>query len=274
MNRMDVTFDRLKGQNRTALIPFLTCGDPSVELTLDIIAELEAAGADIVELGVPYSDPLADGPVIQRASQRALKGHVTIRTCMETALRARNAGSELPFILFTYYNPVLQMGLDVFFEEVIAHDISGLIIPDLPIEEAGEIKRRAKEAGVHLIPLVAPTSHERISNIVSDADGFIYCVSSLGVTGERSDFYSGINGFIETVKKYSKVPVAIGFGISSGEQVARFSEICDGVVVGSAIVRQIEANIPLLEQESTREEGLLQIRQFVSQLKGTELYER
>lgn len=274
MNRMDVTFKRLKEQNKTALIPFLTVGDPSPELTVDIIAELEAAGADIVELGVPYSDPLADGPVIQRASQRALKGHVTIRTCMETALQARKAGSELPFILFTYYNPVLQMGLEPFFNEVIAHDISGLIIPDLPIEEASEIKRRAKETGVHLIPLVAPTSHERISNIVSDADGFIYCVSSLGVTGERSDFYSGINEFIETVKKYSKVPVAIGFGISSGEQVARFSEICDAVVVGSAIVRQIEANIPLLEQESTRKEGLLQIRQFVSQLKETEVYER
>ncbi|MFC7682031.1 tryptophan synthase subunit alpha [Paenibacillus sp. GCM10028914] len=274
MNRMDATFERLKQQNKTALIPFLTVGDPSVELTLDIIREVEAAGADIVELGVPYSDPLADGPVIQRASQRALKGHVTLRTCMEVALEARKAGSELPFILFTYYNPVLQMGLDLFFEEVIAHDISGLIIPDLPIEESTEIRRRAKDAGVHLIPLVAPTSHERIVSIVSDAEGFIYCVSSLGVTGERSDFYSGINEFIETVKQYSKVPVAIGFGISNGEQVARFSEICDGVVVGSAIVRQIESSIPLLEQENTKQEGLLQIRDFVSQLKGIEVYER
>lgn len=274
MNRMDVTFERLKKQNKTALMPFLTVGDPTVELTLDIIAEVESAGADIVELGVPYSDPLADGPVIQRASERALKGHVTIRTCMEVALKARKAGSELPFILFSYYNPVLQMGLDVFFNEVIAHDISGLIIPDIPVEESEEIRRRAKAAGVHLIPLVAPTSHERISKIVSDAEGFIYCVSSLGVTGERSDFYSGINEFIETVKKYSKVPVAIGFGISNGEQVARFSEISDGVVVGSAIVRQIESSIPLLLQENTKQEGLLQIRQFVSQLKGTEVYER
>ncbi|WP_054957114.1 tryptophan synthase subunit alpha [Paenibacillus dakarensis] len=274
MNRMDAAFARLKEQNKTALIPFLTVGDPSIELTLDIIAELESAGADIVELGVPYSDPLADGPVIQRASERALKGKVTIRTCMDVALQARKAGSELPFILFTYYNPVLQMGLDKFFEEVIAHDISGLIIPDLPIEESGEIRRKAKEGGVHLIPLVAPTSHERIANIVGEAEGFIYCVSSLGVTGERSDFYSGINEFIETVKQYSKVPVAIGFGISNGEQVARFSEICDGVVVGSAIVRQIEACIPLLLQKDTKEEGLLQIREFVSQLKKAKVYER
>ncbi|WP_106767963.1 tryptophan synthase subunit alpha [Paenibacillus faecalis] len=274
MNRIDAAFERLKKHNETALIPFLTVGDPSVELTLDIIAELEAAGADMIELGVPYSDPLADGPVIQRASQRALTGHVTLRTCMETALRAREAGSKLPFILFTYVNPVLQMGVDAFFDEVVRHDISGLIIPDLPIEEADEIKLRAKATGVHLIPLVAPTSHERIASIVSDAGGFIYCVSSLGVTGERSDFYGQLNDFIETVKKYSKAPAAIGFGISNREQVARLSEICDGVVVGSAIVRTIEEKIPLLEQESTREEGLLHIRQFVSQLKGTEVYER
>lgn len=274
MNRIDAVFKRLKEENETALIPFLTVGDPNVGATLDIIREVESAGADIVELGVPYSDPLADGPVIQRASQRALKDHVTIRTCMETAIRARKAGSELPFILFTYYNPVLQMGLDRFFEEVVAHDISGLIIPDLPIEESGEIRERASEAGVHLIPLVAPTSNERISTITRDASGFIYCVSSLGVTGERSDFYSGIESFIETVKQYSSVPVAIGFGISNREQVARFSRISDGVVVGSAIVRQIESVIPLLEKEESKAEGLLQIRQFVSQLKGSKVYER
>lgn len=274
MNRIDQVFKRLKERNETALIPFLTVGDPSAQLTLDIIKEVEAAGANIVELGVPYSDPLADGPVIQRASQRALKEHVTIRTCMETALNARKAGSELPFILFTYYNPVLQMGLDLFFDEVVAHDISGLIIPDLPIEESAEIRKRASEAGVHLIPLIAPTSHERISTITRNASGFIYCVSSLGVTGERADFFSGIEAFIDTVKQYSPVPVAIGFGISSREQVARFSDICDGVVVGSAIVRQIEEAIPLLEQEQKREEGLSLIRQFVSKLKGTKVYER
>lgn len=274
MNRIDTVFTQLKERNETALIPFLTVGDPTAEVTLDIISELEQAGADIIELGVPYSDPLADGPVIQRASERALKGKVTIRTCMETALKARKGGSRLPFILFTYYNPVMQMGLDTFMEEVVAHEISGLIIPDLPIEESAEVREAAKAANVHLIPLVAPTSHERISAITREADGFIYCVSSLGVTGERSDFFSGIESFISTVKAVSPVPVAIGFGISSREQVARFSEICDGVVVGSAIVRQIESVIPLLEHEETKVEGLLQIRRFVSQLKGSEVYER
>jgi tryptophan synthase alpha chain len=268
MNRIDQTFASLKQQNKTALIPYLTVGDPDVKSTLDIIDELEIAGADIIELGVPYSDPLADGPVIQRASERALKSKVTIRTCMETARLARERGSKLPFILFTYYNPVLQTGLDVFFEEVVRHDISGLIIPDLPVEESEEVRKRALAADVHLIPLVAPTSHERIASIASEATGFVYCVSSLGVTGERTDFYTGVETFLETVKQYSNVPIAIGFGISSGEQVARFSKICDGVVVGSAIVRQIESTIPLLEKEETRRQGLLQIREFVAQLKG------
>ncbi|MEC0089751.1 tryptophan synthase subunit alpha [Paenibacillus macquariensis] len=268
MNLMDQTFEVLKSQNRTALIPFLTVGDPDIETTVEIIVQLEAAGADILELGVPYSDPLADGPVIQRASQRALKHGVNIRTCMETAVKARESGVQMPFILFTYFNPVLQMGLDLFFKEVQTHEISGLIIPDLPVEESGEIRRRADEAGVSLIPLVAPTSNERIEKIVSNASGFVYCVSSLGVTGERSTFHQGVEEFIQTVKKYTNIPVAVGFGISTHEQVAHFSQICDGVVVGSAIVREIESVIPLLNDANTRQEGLLQIRKFVAQLKA------
>ncbi|OAB44288.1 tryptophan synthase subunit alpha [Paenibacillus glacialis] len=268
MNLMDQTFEVLKSQNRTALIPFLTVGDPDIETTVEIIVQLEAAGADILELGVPYSDPLADGPVIQRASQRALKHGVTIRTCMETAVKARESGVQMPFILFTYFNPVLQMGLDLFFKEVQTHEISGLIIPDLPIEESGDIRRRAEEAGVSLIPLVAPTSNERIEKIVSNASGFVYCVSSLGVTGERSTFHQGVEEFIQTVKKYTNIPVAVGFGISTHEQVTHFSQICDGVVVGSAIVREIESAIPLLNDANTRQEGLLQIREFVAQLKA------
>ncbi|MBE7682476.1 MULTISPECIES: tryptophan synthase subunit alpha [Paenibacillus] len=268
MNRMDQTFLRLKEQNRTALIPFLTVGDPDVETTIDIIKELEQAGADILELGVPYSDPLADGPVIQRASERALKSQISIRTCMETAAKAREAGVQLPFVLFTYYNPVLQTGLDLFFDELVKHDISGMIIPDLPIEEAEEMRRRADAAGVHLVPLVAPTSNARIERIVNGARGFIYCVSSLGVTGERASFFDGVERFIETVKSLTDIPVAVGFGISSHEQVERFSRICDGVVVGSAIVRQVEEAIPLLGNPDTREAGLLQIRNFVAQLKG------
>ncbi|CAI6059714.1 Tryptophan synthase alpha chain [Paenibacillus sp. JJ-100] len=268
MNLMDQTFQRLKEQNRTALMPFLTAGDPDVDTTIDIIKTLEQAGADILELGVPYSDPLADGPVIQRASERALKSQITIHTVMDIAVKAREEGVKIPFVLFTYYNPVLQTGLDVFFDELVKHDISGIIIPDLPIEEAADIRRRCDEAGVHLVPLVAPTSNARMEQILSGARGFIYCVSSLGVTGERASFFDGVEKFIETVKSLTDLPVAIGFGISSHEQVARFSRICDGVIVGSAIVRQVEEALPLLENEATREAGLLQIRNFVAQLKG------
>ncbi|MEK3862457.1 tryptophan synthase subunit alpha [Paenibacillus sp. FSL H7-0716] len=266
-NRMDLVFRKLKAENRTALIPFLTVGDPDLETTLAIITELETAGADILELGVPYSDPLADGPVIQRASARALRGEVHLRTCMETALKAREAGSSLPFILFSYYNPILQMGLDTFFADLNKHEISGLIIPDLPVEESAEMRRRSDEVGVNLIPLVAPTSSERIAKIVSGASGFIYCVSSLGVTGERSSFHADVEAFIDSVRQATDLPVAVGFGISTGEQVARFAQICDGVVVGSAIVRKIEEVIPLLDHPDTRNEGLLQIREFVAQLK-------
>lgn len=266
-NRMDMTFRQLKEQGKVALIPFLTVGDPDQETTLAIIKELEAAGADMLELGVPYSDPLADGPVIQRASARALKGKIHLRNCMETALKARQAGSTLPFILFTYYNPVLQMGLDTFFAELDSHEISGLIIPDLPVEESEEMRRRSRAAGVNLIPLVAPTSSERIAKIVSGASGFVYCVSSLGVTGERSSFHAEVEGFIQAVRQATDLPVAVGFGISTGEQVARFAALCDGVVVGSAIVRKIEEVIPLLNNPETRNAGLLQIRDFVAQLK-------
>ncbi|SET52237.1 tryptophan synthase subunit alpha [Paenibacillus sp. NFR01] len=266
-NRMDAVFRKLKSEGRAALIPFLTVGDPDLAATLEIIAELEAAGADMLELGVPYSDPLADGPVIQRASSRALRSSITLRTCLETAKQAREQGSCLPFILFTYYNPVMQMGLDRFFTEAVAHEISGLIIPDLPVEEADEMRLRSREAGINLIPLVAPTSQERIARIVDGASGFVYCVSSLGVTGERSSFHAGVDEFIASVKAATDLPVAVGFGISTGEQVARFAQICDGVVVGSAIVRKVEDVIPLLEQPDTRREGLLQIREFVAQLK-------
>ena len=267
LNRMDETFQTLQMSGKTALIPFITVGDPDLSTTVEIIIELEKAGADVIELGVPYSDPLADGPVIQRASERALKQQITIRTCMETAKRAREAGVKLPFVLFTYYNPVLQTGLELFFDLLVEHDISGIIIPDLPIEESAQIREYADRANIHLIPLVAPTSKERIKKIVSSARGFIYCVSSLGVTGERAAFHEEVDEFITTVKSYTTLPVAVGFGISSREQVEHFSGICDGVIVGSAIVREIENTIPLLSNPVTKEEGLLQIRQFVAQLK-------
>ncbi|PYI54911.1 tryptophan synthase subunit alpha [Paenibacillus flagellatus] len=268
MNRIDAKFAELKAQGRTALIPYITMGDPTPDVSLSLLRELELAGADIVELGVPYSDPLADGPVIQRASERALQHRITILDCMKIAKQAREHNVNLPFILFTYYNPVLRIGLETFFELLVEHDISGVIIPDLPFEENGPVKDLSDRFNVHLIPLVAPTSEDRIAKIVSTASGFIYCVSSLGVTGMRSDFFAGIDDFLATVRRSTELPIAIGFGISTGEQFKHFSQSCDGVVVGSAIVRKIEEATPLLLSESSRSDGLVQVREFVRQLRG------
>jgi tryptophan synthase alpha chain len=268
VNLIDRKFAELREQNRTALIPYVTIGDPDPDTSLAILRELELAGADIVELGVPYSDPLADGPVIQRASERALRHRISILDCIRTARKAREQGVNLPFILFTYFNPVLQLGLERFFELLRDHDISGVIIPDLPIEESGPVQALSKQYEIHLIPLVAPTSEARISKIVSEAAGFVYCVSSLGVTGVRSEFYSGVDDFLAAVRRSTTLPIAVGFGISSSEHFAHFAKLCDGVVVGSAIVRKIEETIPLLADPSARTEGLLQIREFVRQLRG------
>lgn len=268
MNLIDAKFAELKAAGRAALIPFLTVGDPSLELTVRILKELEAGGADMVELGVPYSDPLADGPVIQGSSQRALRRRISILNCINVAREARVAGVTLPFILFTYYNPVLQLGLERTFTLLSENGISGLIVPDLPMEENEEVRRLADRHGVHLIPLVAPTSNDRIRSIVAQAKGFVYCVSSLGVTGVRSQFHTGIDEFLQTVKSAADVPIAIGFGISNREQVAKFESVCDGVVVGSALVRRIEEAQGLLEHEATQEQGLRQIREFIRQLKG------
>ncbi|PZE21937.1 tryptophan synthase subunit alpha [Paenibacillus xerothermodurans] len=267
MNRIDAVFADLKAKNKPAFIPFLTIGDPDVRTSVEIIKVLEKAGASMVELGVPYSDPLADGPVIQRSSMRALKNNqISIYDCLQAAKQARSEGSELPFILFTYYNPVLQLGLDKIFSLLQDNDISGLIIPDLPMEEDGEVRELAGRHGIHLIPLVAPTSNDRIKRIVSRAAGFVYCVSSLGVTGARTEFHSGINEFLSTVKQSTALPIAVGFGVSTNEQFKRFSQLCEGVVVGSALVRQVEEVLPLLEKEETRTQALLQIHDFVRQL--------
>lgn len=268
MNLIDKVFARLKAEGKTALIPFLTMGDPDLNTSIEIMKRAEQAGADIIELGVPYSDPLADGPVIQRASERALRNRVTLTDCINIAEQAREAGVQTPFVLFTYFNPVLQYGLDEFFTLIQRKGISGLLIPDLPIEENAEVRAMAEAANIHLIPLVAPTSKERIKRIVDNAKGFIYCVSSLGVTGERSDFHSEIDSFLATVREATDVPLAVGFGISKREQVERFAKLSDGVIIGSAIVRTVEEALPLLADENSREEGLQKIGDFIAQFKA------
>ncbi len=268
-NAIDAVFARLKETGETALIPFMTMGDPDLETSVELLQAAEEAGAHMIELGIPYSDPLADGPVIQRASERALRNRISLLDCMSVASKARERGVKLPFILFTYFNPVLQLGLERYFELLKEHGFSGMIIPDLPLEEDGEVRALAEASGIHLIPLVAPTSEARIERIAARAQGFVYCVSSLGVTGVRSSFHEGIDSFLASVRKAASVPICVGFGISNREQAERFAGQCDGVIVGSAIVRQVEEALPLLtsEQAGERERGLASVRDFIADLK-------
>ncbi|WP_372629048.1 tryptophan synthase subunit alpha [Cohnella sp.] len=268
-NAIDAVFARLKATGETALIPFITMGDPDLDTSVALVQAAEEAGAHMVELGVPYSDPLADGPVIQRASERALRNRIGLLDCMAVASKARERGVTMPFILFTYFNPVLQLGLERYFDLLKEHGFSGMIIPDLPLEEDSEVRALAEASGIHLIPLVAPTSEARVERIAARAQGFVYCVSSLGVTGVRSTFHEGIDAFLNSVRRASSVPICVGFGISSREHAERFAGLCDGVIVGSAIVRQVEEALPLLTsgQSSDRERGLQAVRDFIAELK-------
>jgi tryptophan synthase alpha chain len=268
-NAIDAVFAELKAKRETALIPFLTMGDPDLDTSVALVEAAEAAGAHMIEIGVPYSDPLADGPVIQRASERALKNHISLTDCIGVAAKARGRGVTMPFILFTYYNPALQLGLDRFFALLQEHGFSGVIIPDLPMEEDEETRAIAEQAGIHLIPLVAPTSDARVERIASRASGFVYCVSSLGVTGVRSSFHEGIERFLQTVRQAAKVPICVGFGISSREQAEQLAGQCDGVIVGSAIVRQVEEVLPLLtsKEETEKTRGLRSVQDFIAGLK-------
>ncbi|MFC5699902.1 tryptophan synthase subunit alpha [Cohnella faecalis] len=268
-NAIDKVFADLKASGETALIPFMTMGDPDLETSVSLVQAAEAAGAHMIELGVPYSDPLADGPVIQRASERALKNKISLVDCMSVASKARSLGVKIPFILFTYYNPALQLGLDRFFSLLQEHGFSGVIIPDLPMEEDEEVLVRAEKSGIHLIPLVAPTSDARVEKIAARASGFVYCVSSLGVTGVRSSFHEGIEKFLRTVRDAASVPICVGFGISSREQAEQLSGQCDGVIVGSAIVRKVEEELPQLcsENAGERERGIAAVQQFIADLK-------
>ncbi|WP_082129918.1 tryptophan synthase subunit alpha [Aneurinibacillus tyrosinisolvens] len=253
-------------EGEQAFIPFLTAGYPSPELTVDIALALQEAGASILELGVPYSDPLADGPTIQRASAQALSHGVTIERVIELAAEMRTAGLHIPIILFTYFNPVLQYGIERIFQRMEDAQIDGILIPDLPFEESEEVQGIAERYDRPLISLVAPTSEQRIRTIASNARGFLYCVSSLGVTGARSSLDGNVTSFLEEVKRHASVPVAVGFGISSPEQAALIAPHSDGFIVGSALLEKIGEAQALLSDRQTKEQGLAIVKKFVMQL--------
>lgn len=239
-NRIDEHFCRLRQSGEKGLIPFITAGDPELKLTLELVLALEEAGADLVELGVPFSDPIADGPVIQRASQRALAQGTNLQKILElvSELRLR---TEIPLLLMTYYNPVLQYGLERIAREAGAAGVDGLIIPDLPLEESRPLRHNLDRFGLYLIPFVAPTTTERrLAALSRAARGFIYAVSLTGVTGMRDRLPAQIEEFMGRVGSSCSQPLAIGFGISTPLQAAQVVKMGDAVIVGSAFVSLIE----------------------------------
>jgi tryptophan synthase alpha chain len=242
MTRIEATFNELRGDARKAFIPYITAGDPSLEATERIILELERSGADIIELGVPFSDPMADGPVIQRASERALANHVSVRDCLDLVRRVRQQ-SEVPIVLFSYLNPLLSLGLEGLGDELRSAGVDGVLATDLVPEEADEFRAAMRDAGIDLIFLVAPTStDERIKLVTEASSGFVYAVSRTGVTGVRQSLSEAAANLVQRVRRFTDLPVAVGFGVSTADHVAEVWQHADAAVVGSRLVAEIERN--------------------------------
>lgn len=228
--------EAFKGQK--AFIAYLMAGDPDLETSAEHILTAQEAGADLIEIGIPFSDPIAEGEVIQAASVRALNAGTRLDGVFDMVESIQNK-MRVPMLFMTYLNPVYVYGYDRFFARCANIGISGVIIPDMPFEEQGEAKEAAAKYGVEVVTLVAPTSEKRMAKIVQNAEGFIYLVSSMGVTGERSEITTDLSSIVAAIRKETDIPVAVGFGISAPEQAERYSAVADGVIVGSAIVRII-----------------------------------
>ena len=232
MNKIAHAFEKGK-----AFIPFITCGDPSLEVTEQLVYAMEKAGADLIELGIPFSDPTAEGPVIQEANIRALSGDgVTTDQVFELVARIRK-NTQIPMVFMTYANVLFSYGIQRFVKKAAELGMDGVILPDIPYEEKEEFSKICEEYGMVLISMIAPTSHDRIRMIAKDAKGFVYCVSSLGVTGTRSEITTDIGAMVRLVKEENDIPCAVGFGISTPAQAAQMAQVSDGAIVGSAIVK-------------------------------------
>ena len=226
-------------KDKTAFIGFLTAGDPNLDKTVEFILAMEEAGCDLIEIGIPFSDPMAEGVVIQEANVRALKNNVTTDDVFGVIEKVREK-SDIQIVFLTYINPVFFYGYEEFFKRCNELEVDGIISPDIPFEEKGEIDPIAKKYGVDVISLIAPTSKQRIQMIADDATGFIYVVSSLGVTGMRSEIKTDLESIIQDIREVTDIPVAVGFGINTPEQAENISKYSDGIIVGSAIVKIIE----------------------------------
>ncbi|MGH7323188.1 MAG: tryptophan synthase subunit alpha [Candidatus Rokuibacteriota bacterium] len=240
MNRLGATFERLRAAGQRALVVYVTAGDPSLDVTARLVVEAERRGADVVELGVPFSDPLADGPVIQRAAQRALAAGASLARILDLVDAVR-AEVTLPIVLLTYYNPLLAFGLHPFAARAAKAGVDGVMVADLPPEEAGPLAAEAEPVALDLIHFVAPTSTpDRVRLVARRSRGFIYLVSLTGVTGERAELPPDVEAQMRAIRLVTTRPVCVGFGIGRPDQVAAVGRLADGVIVGSAIVRHIE----------------------------------
>ena len=243
INRIDLKFKELRKQSKKAFIPFIIAGDPSLAITKKLIFELDKQGADIIELGVPFSDPIADGPTIQKASERALKSKTTL-TMVFNLVRSVRLQMQTPIVFLIYYNLVFHYGLEKFVNSAVHSGVDGVVVPDLPLEESKELCKIAKKNKFSIIRLLAPTSsNDRIKKVSSASSGFIYYVSLTGTTGARKKLPKELGASLKNIKNITKVPICVGFGISTKEQVREVQKTADGVIVGSAIVKIIEKNI-------------------------------
>lgn len=257
MNRLEENLQKLKLQGRKAFIPYVVAGDPSLDVTADLVVTMAEAGADAIELGIPYSDPVADGPVIQRAGKRALTGGVTLEAIF-TAVRAIRKRTEVPLIFMVYMNCILQYGVEKFARQCKEFGVDGLIVPDMPLEESDELRHATADADLAVILLVTPaTPKERMVRITQASRGFVYCVAALGVTGMRQDLRSDLGQILTDLKSMTDLPIAVGFGISTPDQAAQLAPLADGVIVGSAVVRLME-----------EEQSVAKVAQFVQSMKA------
>ena len=259
-NRIDSTLADVKAKGRTALVPFVTVGFPDVETSVALAKAIVEAGGDMLELGVPFSDPLADGPTIQMTSGKALALGVNVKTCLDMVRLLRADGVRAPLILMGYYNPFMKYGVERFVRDAASAGADGMIVPDLPPEESGPFRELCERHGMYLVPLLAPTStDERIAQACKGAKGFIYCVSVTGVTGARAKLSAGVQDLVARIHRYTDLPVLVGFGVSRREHVDAIGQYAQGAVVASALLDAVA--------KAPKERAAAVAREFVTSLR-------
>lgn len=236
MNRIEAVFNK---KDKPVFISYLTAGHPTLEKTPALVKAMEEGGAEIVEIGIPYSDPLADGPVIQSAAQKALAAGATVDKIFAMIPNIRKE-TQIPLILMVYFSTIYRYDIGKFIKNSVDAGIDGLIIPDMPLEEREEILSLMDQEKLAFIPLVAPTTKDRLSKVIAGGSGFVYCVSTLGVTGEKGNFYADLSNYLKSVREQASLPIAVGFGISDRKDIESLAPLADGVIVGSALVRLID----------------------------------